>query len=346
MPATWFRKTKMSDTPAKEIAPEAAVTVAPFPEASPPTPQDEPMKAEAIAAPPPDKEVVSAAPTPRASRLVEAARKGPTDIASKLGALVAQAEPWGKPAAAAAGLFVVGALGFAGGYGLGGKSPSEDIAALRWSEASATIRENREDVTRLASEMRFVRNAVDSLRSDRRGGDNSAKQAQLIERSAADTSARIGKLSEQLDRIEKTQRDPARLGALVERLERIEKQMHTASLTPAAAAPAPAGPAAAKPVAAAPTPVGTDVATTGSIPADARPPARPIEAVVDPRKQPAEGYTLRDIEDGFALVEGRNGRYFEVSPGMNLPGLGRVEAIERRGRQWVVVTPKGFIAER
>ena len=30
----------------------------------------------------------------------------------------------------------------------------------------------------------------------------------------------------------------------------------------------------------------------------------------------------------------------------SVPGIGRVEAIERRGRQWVVVTAKGFIAER
>jgi hypothetical protein len=185
--------------------------------------------------------------------------------------------------------------------------------------------------------MKFVRTALDGLRSERRSSDSPAKQAQLIERSSAETSAKMAKLAEQLERIEKTQRDPARIAAVVERLERIEKQMQPQVV--AAAQPAPAKPVAA----AAPAPA-ADVTQTGSLPTDARPPVRPVEA--DPRKLPAEGYALRDIEDGFALVEGRNGRFFEVSPGMNLPGLGRVEAIERRGRQWVVVTPKGFIAER
>ena len=341
MSATWFRKTKTPDAlPAKEILADAAPAATPGVETPAPAPVAEPVKVEAIAAPAPEKEMVAPGAAPRASRLVEAGRKNSMNLVSKLGGLSNQAEPWAKPAAVAGAILVVGALGFAGGYGMSGKGTSEDIAALRWSEASASIRENREDVTRIASEMRFLRSALDSLRSDRRGGDASAKQAQLIERSSAETSGKIAKLSEQLDRIEKTQRDPARLGAIVERLERIEKQVQTASMAPAAS------PATPKPVAAAPTShVGTDVAVTGSLPADARPPARPVEAV-DPRKLPAEGYTLRDIEDGFALVEGRNGRFFEVSAGMNLPGLGRVEAIERRGRQWVVVTPKGFIAER
>ncbi len=45
-------------------------------------------------------------------------------------------------------------------------------------------------------------------------------------------------------------------------------------------------------------------------------------------------------------MENRQGRLFEVRPGSNLPGIGRIEAIERRGRRWVVITPKGYIAER
>jgi hypothetical protein len=337
IPATWFRKSKMAETlPAKDNPAEAQpapAAVVPTPAASP---QEEPAKLEAVAAPAPEKPSPVGGPTLRASRLVEAGRKSSTDLKSRLTAALAQAEPWGKPAGAAAAILVVGALGYMGGYASGGRSPTEDIAAARWTEASASIRENRDDVARLASEMRFVRTALDSLKSERRAADPAGKQVQLIERSSAETSGKIAKLAEQLDRIEKTQRDPARIASIVERLERIEKQVQTASLAPAAPAP--------KPIAAAPAPA-ADVTTTGSLPADARPPARPVE-VVDARKLPAEGYALRDVEDGFALVEGRNGRFFEVSPGMNLPGLGRVEAIERRGRQWVVVTPKGYIADR
>jgi hypothetical protein len=340
--ATWFRKAKTpeavpaKDSPAEAQPAPAAIVVETPAEAA----KDECLKVEAVAAPAPD------APSPpngsvlRASRLVEAGRKSSTTLKARLSAALAQAEPWGKPAGAAAAILVVGALGYAGGYATAGKAPSEDVAAARWSEAAASIRENREDTARLASEMRFVRTALDGIKSERRGGDLSTKQAQLsekVERSSADTSARIAKLAEQLERIEKTQRDPARIAAVVERLERIEKHIQT----PVVASAAPAAP---KPVAAAAPAPAADVTHTGSLPSDARPPVRPVDA--DPRKLPAEGYALRDIEDGFALVEGRNGRFFEVSPGMSLPGLGRVEAIERRGRQWVVVTPKGYIAER
>jgi len=54
------------------------------------------------------------------------------------------------------------------------------------------------------------------------------------------------------------------------------------------------------------------------------------------------GWVLRDIVDGHALVEGRDGLY-EVGPGGNLPGVGRVETIQRQNGRWVVVTAKGLI---
>ena len=341
IPATWFRKgatPEASSSAAPASDPQPATPPPAIESAAPPV-AEEPVKVESVA--PPEKDI-KAEPRPapnaasKASRLVEAGSKGSTSLKTRLAAAAAGTQPWAKPAAAAAAILVAGTLGYAGGQASAGRDSADDVVVARWAEAASGIQENREDVARLASDMKAVRTALDGLRSERRGGDPAARQAQLIERSSADTSAKIAKLAEQLERIEKTQRDPARLGALVERLDRIEKQVQTAS-----AAPTPA--AAPKPVAAAQA----DVTQTGSLPApvDARPPARPVEPV-DPRKQQAEGYVLRDIEDGFALVEGRNGRFFEVAPGMNLPGLGRVEAIERRGRQWVVVTPKGYVAER
>ncbi len=54
------------------------------------------------------------------------------------------------------------------------------------------------------------------------------------------------------------------------------------------------------------------------------------------------GWVLREIFDGAAMVESRHGLY-EVVPGANLPGLGRVEGIRRQNGRWVVVTPKGII---
>ena len=86
-------------------------------------------------------------------------------------------------------------------------------------------------------------------------------------------------------------------------------------------------PSAATPPAAPATPD-----TTGSIASD----GRPKPPVVD-------GWVLRQVFDGFALIEGFNGRLFEVGPGSNIPGIGRVETIRRQEGQWVVVTPKGII---
>jgi hypothetical protein len=57
-----------------------------------------------------------------------------------------------------------------------------------------------------------------------------------------------------------------------------------------------------------------------------------------------EGWVLRDVHHGTALLEGRAG-VIEVEQGDVIPGLGRVEAIRKQqdGR-WVVVTSKGSIA--
>ena len=56
-----------------------------------------------------------------------------------------------------------------------------------------------------------------------------------------------------------------------------------------------------------------------------------------------EGWVLRDVRHGTALLEGRAG-IIEVEQGDIIPGLGRIEAIRRQDGRWVVVTPKGSIA--
>jgi hypothetical protein len=104
-------------------------------------------------------------------------------------------------------------------------------------------------------------------------------------------------------------------------------------LRAAAVAPAPvaAAPAAAKEV-------------TGSVsPRAATPVAAPKVDVA--RLPTVEGWVLRDIANGSALIEGRRGM-FEVYAGDPVPGLGRVEAIRRQDGRWVVVTTKGLIVAR
>jgi hypothetical protein len=58
-----------------------------------------------------------------------------------------------------------------------------------------------------------------------------------------------------------------------------------------------------------------------------------------------EGWVLRDVGNGGALIENRRGVY-EVYTGDPVPGLGRVDAIRRQDGRWVVVTSKGLIVAR
>jgi hypothetical protein len=55
-----------------------------------------------------------------------------------------------------------------------------------------------------------------------------------------------------------------------------------------------------------------------------------------------EGWLVRDVHRGTALIEGRTG-LFEVEAGDTAPGIGRVESIRKQDGRWIVVTSKGTI---
>lgn len=115
-------------------------------------------------------------------------------------------------------------------------------------------------------------------------------------------NTQLAKLAERVERMEKSQVEPAaKLARIAEAVDRLDKRL----------------PAAAE--------------VTGSI-------------VEKHQQRPPiiEGWILRDIFDGRAVVESRHGLY-EVEPGSNLPGIGRVDTIKRQDGRWVVVTPKGLI---
>jgi hypothetical protein len=118
--------------------------------------------------------------------------------------------------------------------------------------------------------------------------------------------AQLGKLAERLDRAEKAQAEPAaKLARIQESIERLDKRQQAAA--------------------------SSDI--TGSIAAkeETRPPL-------------AEGWRLRDFYAGRAVVESRNGTLFEIAPGSNLPGLGKVESIKRENGKVVVTARNGVIA--
>jgi hypothetical protein len=143
--------------------------------------------------------------------------------------------------------------------------------------------------------------------------------------------SQFNKTSDRLDKVEKAQAEPAaKLAKLSEAVDKLR------ATPPAAPTPVATAPVAAKEV-------------TGSITAPAAAVAAPVPLPA-PKPEVArlptvEGWVLRDVEDGAALIEGRRGMY-EVYAGDAIPGLGRVDAIRKQDGRWVVVTSKGLIVAR
>jgi hypothetical protein len=155
-----------------------------------------------------------------------------------------------------------------------------------------------------------------------------------LEHNSRTTTGQLNKASDRLDKVEKAQAEPAaKLAKLSETVDKLRAAQ--ASATTAAAAPAPAK------------------EVTGSIPqqaAAAAPPAAPPASGAPSKPEVArlptvEGWILRDVANGSALIESRRGMY-EVYAGDPIPGLGRVDAIRKQDGRWVVVTSKGLIVAR
>jgi hypothetical protein len=129
-------------------------------------------------------------------------------------------------------------------------------------------------------------------------------------------TSQMGKITERFDRSERAQAEPAaKIAALTETVTRLEKRI------------------------AANAEASRDI--TGSVP-DRAASAAAVAAKDQSKAAIVNGWILRDIYHGRALVESRTGLY-EVAPGGNLPGIGKVETITQQNGRWVVVTPKGLI---
>ena len=155
-----------------------------------------------------------------------------------------------------------------------------------------------------------------------------------LEHTAKAGVTQFNKASDRLEKVEKAQAEPAaKLAKLSETVEKLRAGQ--ASATAAAATPA-----AAKDVTGSVPQPAPAVAAAASAPAQAAP-AKPEVA----RMPTVEGWVLRDVANGSALIESRRGVY-EVYAGDPVPGLGRVDAIRRQDGRWVVVTSRGLIVAR
>jgi hypothetical protein len=200
------------------------------------------------------------------------------------------------------------------------KAVSEARGGLASSrDLSSTVAQLNARLDRLEREQQA---RLDKL-NERVEHDVAARNADAQARSV-DLASRIEKLEKadvasRIDRIEK-----ADLGS---RLDKVEKKVvpQTATATPPTPPAAPRDPTAA---AAAP---GVSNEVTGSI-------ERPRPTA------PIRGWVLTEVRNGAALVANRQGLH-EIEPGDVLPGAGKVERFEKRGREWVVVTDQGIIVQ-
>ena len=153
-----------------------------------------------------------------------------------------------------------------------------------------------------------------------------------VEHTSKTGMSQFNRTSERLDKFEKAQAEPA--AKLAKLSEAVEKLRAASPVAPAVAAPVASVPAAAAPIAA--------KETTGSIASPTPADAPKVELA---RLPMVEGWVLRGVSNGVALIEGRRGIY-EVYAGDPVPGAGRVDAIRRQDGRWVVVTSKGLIVGR
>jgi hypothetical protein len=155
-----------------------------------------------------------------------------------------------------------------------------------------------------------------------------------LEHNSKTATGQINKASDRLDKVERAQAEPAaKLAKLSETVDKLRSVQATTTIAAAVAA----APAAAKDVtgSVSPQPAVAAPATTPAAP------AKPEMA----RLPTVDGWILRDVANGGALIENRRGMY-EVYAGDPVPGLGRVDAIRKQDGRWVVVTSKGLIVAR
>jgi len=155
-----------------------------------------------------------------------------------------------------------------------------------------------------------------------------------LEHSSKTTTGQINRATDRLDKVEKAQAEPAaKLAKLSEAVDKLRAAQAPTTTVAAASTSA------------------KEKDVTGSIPqqAVAAAAAAPVPAVPPKteigRLPTVEGWRLRDVAYGGALIESRRGTY-EVYAGDPVPGLGRVDAIRKQDGRWVVVTSKGLIVAR
>jgi hypothetical protein len=175
-----------------------------------------------------------------------------------------------------------------------------------------------------------------------------------LELAARTNQGQYNKTNDRLEKIEKAQTEP---GSKLAKLSEVVDKLRAAQAAVPAAAPAPAAAKEAretretketreaKETTGSITQSSNQAAASSTPPAVSLPPAASAPKTEISRLPKVEGWVLRDVNHGGALIEGRQGLY-EVYAGDPVPGLGRVDAIRKQDGHWVVVTSKGLVVAR
>jgi hypothetical protein len=142
-----------------------------------------------------------------------------------------------------------------------------------------------------------------------------------LDTSAKSTNQQVAKIADRMDRAEKAQTDAGtKLAKASETLDRIERR---SSAVPAASTDI--------------TGAIGDINVASATPSEPRQPSSLLTV---------DGWVLRGVYNGAAMIQGRHVGVVEVIPGDALPELGRIEQIKRQDGRWVVVTSRGLIVSR
>jgi len=195
-------------------------------------------------------------------------------------------------------------------------------------EAAMTTSDNgtlEASVARIDSDLQALKTGTEQGGQMGQGLDNqTSERLDRLERAEADSSAKILRLNEATERLRVAVQSTPGMPPIppVPPVTSRERET-TGSATQTSTAASAFG--AVRP--------GTTAATAA---------VKPIDAGKLPVVQ---GWSLRDVNHGLALIEGRNG-FYEVYAGDPIPGLGRVDSIKRQDGRWVVVTTKGLVVSR
>jgi hypothetical protein len=197
---------------------------------------------------------------------------------------------------------------------IGGALATSVMMRTSGGEAAASTSADPElqaSVIRIDGDVQALKGNVDQIAKAGQGLlTDTGDRLDRLEREQADTSARLLKLSEgTIDRVRSPQSNAMAAVAPVMPRDTTASVTQSNAMTPTSAAPAQ-----------------TRAAPVGRLPV-------------------VEGWVLRDVSRGGAVIEGKHG-FYEVYAGDPVPGLGRVDAIRKQDGRWVVVTTKGLVVQR